>query len=235
MSKFAELKHELEALRDPEKAKQLARFFKTGKGEYGEGDEFLGITVPEQRILAKKYRDLSLTDIDKLLQTSLHEQRLTALLILTCQFPKADAAQQAAIFDFYLQHTQWINNWDLVDVTCRPILGVYLLERDRHILYELAHAKHLWEQRIAIVTTMEFIKHNQFEDTLQLATILLPHPHDLIHKAVGWALREVGKKDQQVLISFLERYCTAMPRTMLRYVIEHFDQYQRKEYLGRKN
>jgi 3-methyladenine DNA glycosylase AlkD len=235
MSKFAELKHELEALQDPEKAKQLARFFKTGKGEYGEGDEFLGITVPEQRKLAKKYRDLSLTDIERLLRTRLHEQRLTALLILTYQFPKADAGQRAAIFDFYLQHTQWINNWDLVDVTCRPILGVYLLERDRHILYELAHAKNLWEQRIAIVTTMEFIKHNQFEDTLQLATILLPHPHDLIHKAVGWALREVGKKDQQVLISFLEQYCTAMPRTMLRYAIEHFDQSQRKEYLGRKN
>jgi 3-methyladenine DNA glycosylase AlkD len=235
MSDFIELKHELEALRDPEKAKQLARFFKTGKGEYGEGDEFLGITVPEQRILAKKYRDLSLNDIEKLLQTSWHEQRLTALLILTYQFPKADVAEQTAIFEFYLQHTQWINNWDLVDVTCRPILGVYLLERDRRILYELAYAKNLWEQRIAIVTTMEFIKHNQFEDTLQLATILLQHSHDLIHKAVGWALREVGKKDQQVLISFLAQYCTAMPRTMLRYAIEHFEESQRQSYLGRKN
>ena len=234
MSKPIDLKRELEALSDPEKAKQLARFFKTGKGEYGEGDEFLGIPVPEQRKLAKKYRDLSLTDIEKLLQTSLHEQRLTALLILTYQFPKADATKQAEIVDFYLQHTQWINNWDLVDVTCRPILGVYLLERDRRILYELAHSKHLWEQRIAIITTMEFIKYEQFEDTLQLATTLLQHPHDLIHKAVGWALREIGKQDKHVLMSFLDRHCTHMPRTMLRYAIEHFTEAQRKEYLARK-
>ncbi len=234
MNKLIDLKLELEALSNPEKAKQLAHFFKTGKGEYGEGDQFLGIPVPEQRQLAKKYRDLSLTDIEKLLQTSLHEQRLTALLILTYQFPKADVAKQTEIVDFYLQHTQWINNWDLVDVTCRPILGVYLLERDRHVLYELADSKHLWEQRIAIVTTMEFIKHNQFEDTLQVATILLQHRHDLIHKAVGWALREIGKKDKHVLMSFLDRHCTHMPRTMLRYAIEHFTEAQRKEYLARK-
>jgi 3-methyladenine DNA glycosylase AlkD len=153
---------------------------------------------------------------------------------LTYQFPKADVAKQAEIVDFYLQHTQWINNWDLVDVTCRPILGAYLLERDRRILYKLAHSKNLWEQRIAIITTMEFIKHCQFEDTLQVATILLQHRHDLIHKAVGWALREIGKKDKHVLMSFLDRHCTHMPRTMLRYAIEHFNESQRQEYLARK-
>ncbi len=171
MSKLTDLKRELETRGDPEKAKQLARFFKTGKGEYGEGDKFLGITVPEQRKLAKKYRDLNLAEVEKLLQSSLHEQRLTALLILTYQFPQADTTKQAEIFDFYLRHTQWINNWDLVDVTCRQILGVYLLERDRRILYELAHSESLWEQRIAVITTMEFIKYNQFEDTLQLARV----------------------------------------------------------------
>ena len=234
MSRLDDLKRELKALGNPEKAKDLSRFFKTGKGEYGEGDEFLGVTVPEQRKLAKAYVDLSLLDIENLLQSKAHEYRLTALLILTYQFPKASVAGQSTIVNFYLQHTQWINNWDLVDVTCRPILGVYLLERDRGILYDLVHSASLWEQRIAMITTMEFIKHNQFADTLQMAVILLNHPHDLIHKAVGWALREVGKKDTQSLVTFLDRYCTQMPRTMLRYAIEHFTEAQRKEYLARK-
>lgn len=235
MSKLDDLKRKLKAIGSPEKAKELSRFFKTGKGEYGEGDEFLGITVPEQRKLAKAHVDLSLLNIENLLQSKIHEERLTALLILTYQFPKASVAVQLEIATFYLQHTEWINNWDLVDVTCRPILGVYLLERDRNILYDLARSESLWEQRIAVITTMEFIKHGQFEDTLQMAVILLNHPHDLIHKAVGWALREVGKKDRPTLETFLDRYCTQMPRTMLRYAIEHFDEPKRKAYLGRKN
>jgi 3-methyladenine DNA glycosylase AlkD len=173
-------------------------------------------------------------DIENLLQSKIHENRLTALLILTYQFPKASAAVQSEIATFYLQHTKWINNWDLVDVTCRPILGIYLLERDLTILYDLARSASLWEQRIAVIATMEFIKHDRFEDTLQIAVILLRHPHDLIHKAVGWALREVGKKDTQTLESFLDRYCTEMPRTMLRYAIECLDEPKRKAYLGRK-
>jgi 3-methyladenine DNA glycosylase AlkD len=234
MSRLDDLKRELKALGNPKKAKELSRFFKTGKGEYGEGDEFLGITVPEQRKLAKAYVDLSLLDIENLLQNGTHEERLTALLILTYRFPKASVAEQSEIANFYLQHTKWINNWDLVDVTCRTILGAYLLERDRSILYDLVRSESLWEQRIAIITTMEFIKHGQFEDTLQMAVILLTHSHDLIHKAVGWALREVGKKDRQTLETFLERYCTQMPRTMLRYAIEHFDEPKRKAYLSRK-
>ena len=226
-----DLQNELDALASPTKAIALARFFKTSKGEYGEGDRFLGITVPEQRKLAKKFVSLSFDYLEELLQTDIHEYRLTALLILTYQFPKADLAQRAEIVTFYLHHTRWINNWDLVDVSCRQILGVYLLDQDRSILYQLARSPNLWEQRITIVSTLEFIKHEQFTDTLQIAIILLNHRHDLIHKAVGWMLREVGKQDRQVLVEFLDRHYQQMPRTMLRYAIEHFDEPVRKAYL----
>jgi 3-methyladenine DNA glycosylase AlkD len=221
------------ALANPAKAQELARFFKTGKGEYGEGDRFLGITVPEQRKLAKKYVRLELADLAELLQTDFHEYRLTALLILTYQFPKANADRQKEIVTFYLNHTRWINNWDLVDASCRQILGVYLRERDRQTLYDLARSTSLWEQRIAIVSTLEFIKQGQFDDTLQIATLLLQHRHDLIHKAVGWMLREVGKQDRQVLVAFLHQHHANMPRTMLRYAIEHFDEPTRKAYMLR--
>ena len=163
----SDLKNSLDALASPTKAIALARFFKTGKGEYGEGDRFLGITVPEQRKLAKAFVSLSFEDLEQLLQTDIHDYRLTALLILTYQFPKADPVGREEIVAFYLNHTKWINNWDLVDVTCRQILGVYLLHRDRSILYELARSPSLWEQRIAIVSTLEFIKHQQFEPTFR--------------------------------------------------------------------
>ncbi|ELS32143.1 MULTISPECIES: DNA alkylation repair protein [Pseudanabaena] len=228
-----DLKGDLDALANPAKAITLARFFKTGKGEYGEGDRFLGITVPEQRKIAKRYTHLSLEDLEQLLQTDIHEYRLTALLILTYQFPKADATGRTEIFNFYLNHTQWINNWDLVDVACRQILGVHLLHQDRMILYKLARSLNLWEQRIAIVSTLEFIKHEQFTDTLEIAIILLQHSHDLIHKAVGWMLREVGKQERQVLVDFLDAHYQQMPRTMLRYAIEHFDESRRKAYLSK--
>lgn len=231
MLTHADLKSELDAMASLTKAIALSRFFKTGKGEYGEGDRFLGVTVPEQRQLAKKFVSLGFEDLEQLLQTDIHEYRLTALLILTYQFPKADTFKREEIFTFYLNHTKWINNWDLVDVTCRQILGVHLLHQDRNILYELARSQNLWEQRIAIVSTLEFIKHQQFTDTLQIAIILLKHPHDLIHKAVGWMLREVGKQDRQVLVGFLDVYYQQMPRTMLRYAIEHFDEPNRKAYL----
>lgn len=227
------LKSDLDALANPAKAITLARFFKTGKGEYGEGDRFLGITVPEQRKIAKKYTQLSLEDLEELLQTDIHEYRLTALLILTYQFPKADATGRTEIFNFYLNHTRWINNWDLVDVSCRQILGVHLLHQDRMILHKLARSPNLWEQRIAIVSTLEFIKHEQFTDTLEIAIILLQHSHDLIHKAVGWMLREVGKQERQVLVDFLDAHYQQMPRTMLRYAIEHFDESKRKAYLSK--
>jgi 3-methyladenine DNA glycosylase AlkD len=233
MLTHADLKSELDAMASPTKAIALSRFFKTGKGEYGEGDRFLGITVPEQRQLAKKFISLGFEDLEQLLQTDIHEYRLTALLILTYQFPKADIFKREAIFAFYLNHTKWINNWDLVDVTCRQILGVHLLHQDRDILYKLARSQNFWEQRIAIVSTLEFIKHQQFTDTLQIAIILLNHSHDLIHKAVGWMLREVGKQDRQVLVGFLDVYYQQMPRTMLRYAIEHFDEPNRKAYLSK--
>jgi 3-methyladenine DNA glycosylase AlkD len=228
---YIDLKCELDALANATKAGELARFFKTGKGEYGEGDQFLGIPVPLQRKLAKKYINLSLSDLDNLLQTDIHEYRLTALLILTYQFPKVDANQRESIVKFYLDRTQWINNWDLVDATCRQILGVYLLDRERTLLYQLAQSLNLWEQRIAIISTLEFIKHQQFEDTLNIAIILLNHSHDLIHKAVGWMLREVGKQNSQILKEFLNIHYQQMPRTMLRYAIEHFDEPTRKAYL----
>jgi 3-methyladenine DNA glycosylase AlkD len=226
MQTQADLKDALDSLASPTKAIALARFFKTGKGDYGEGDRFLGITVPEQRKLAKAFVSLSFKDLEQLLQIEIHEYRLTALLILTYQFPKADPVKREEIVAFYLNHTKWINNWDLVDVTCRQILGVHLLHRDRSILYELARS-----QRIAIVSTLEFIKHEQFEDTLKIAIALLEHRHDLIHKAVGWMLREVGKQDRQVLVEFLDIYHQQMPRTMLRYAIEHFEERTRKGYL----
>ncbi|MEA5485808.1 MULTISPECIES: DNA alkylation repair protein [Pseudanabaena] len=233
MLTHADLKSELDALASPTKAIILSRFFKTGKGEYGEGDRFLGVTVPEQRQLAKKFISLGFDAIEKLLQTDIHEYRLTALLILTYQYPKADTFKREEIYAFYLKHTKWINNWDLVDVTCRQILGRHLLHQDRNILQELARSPNFWEQRIAIVSTLEFIKHQQFTDTLAIATVLLDHPHDLIHKAVGWMLREVGKQDRQILIEFLDVYCQQMPRTMLRYAIEHFDEPNRKAYLSK--
>ncbi|MEE3719314.1 DNA alkylation repair protein [Tumidithrix elongata RA019] len=235
MDKLTQLKNKLKSLEDLEKAKTLSRFFKTGKGEYGEGDRFLGITVPAQRKLAKEFVSLELSEIEQLLASQIHEHRLTALLILTYQFPKANAIEQAEIVRFYLAHTQWINNWDLVDVSCRPIVGVYLLERDRSILYEFAHSQNLWQQRIAIITTGEFIKYGQFTDTIAIAEILLHHSHDLIHKAVGWMLREVGKKERPVLEAFLNRYASQMPRTMLRYAIEHFNDAERKSYLHLRN
>jgi 3-methyladenine DNA glycosylase AlkD len=228
------LQTDLQALANPQKAIALARYFQTGEGQYAEGDRFLGITMPEQRKLAKKYRDLGFGEISELLNSEWHEYRLTGLLILTYQFAKATPTQQQAIVDFYLANTHAINNWDLVDVTCHPILGMYLLQRDRQILYQLANSASLWEQRIAIVTTGKFIKHGQYQETLVIAELLLQHPHHLIHKAVGWMLREVGKQDRSVLLEFLDQHASQMPREMLRYAIEHFDQPQRQAYLQRK-
>lgn len=224
---------ELETLGNPEKATHLSRFFKAGKGQYGEGDLFLGITVPEQRLLAKKYREVTPVVLSELISSPYHEIRLTGLLILVEQFEKNKNEEfRKSCVDFYLSQTQYINNWDLVDLTCYKLLGVWLANKDRHLLYQLAHSANLWEQRIAIVTCMHFVRQGDLKDCLAISDLLLNHEHDLIHKAVGWLLRETGKKDRQVLKDFLLTRYTHMPRTMLRYAIEHFPEEERKKYLN---
>lgn len=231
MLTIIELQQELQQLANPEQKKVLQRFFKTGEGEYGEGDIFLGIKVPLQRKVAKKYPVLSLTDIQILLESDIHEYRFTALIVLINQYTKANQSKKEELFDFYLHNIQRINNWDLVDISAPKIVGEYLLEQPRDILYQLARSSNLWERRIAIVATQIFIKNHDFEDILKLAEILLNDQHDLIHKAVGWMLREVGKRDQRVEETFLDKYHQQMPRTMLRYAIEKFDETKRQFYL----
>lgn len=228
-----QLTTDLIQLGSPEKAAFLSRFFKTGKGQYGEGDVFLGITMPEIREVVKKYPLLSITEWTELLRSPYHEFRMAALIGLMKRFQKAkkDEPNQQRIFDIYLANLNNINNWDLVDVTCRDIVGSFLFDKDRSILYELAKRPHLWSQRVAIVSTWYFISRNQFTDTLQLSELLLSHTHDLIHKAVGWMLREVGKRDELVLEEFLDAHITQMPRTALRYAIERFPESKRKYYL----
>ena len=215
-----------------EKAKILQGFFKTGKGEYGEGDIFLGITVPQSRKIAKKYSSLQLKEISLLLQSKVHEERLIALLILVEKYNKAQDKNQ--IFDFYLKNTKYINNWDLVDLTADKIMGNFLLNKSREVLYNLAKSDNLWERRIAIISTFHFIKNNQFNETLKIAEILLKDDHDIIHKAVGWMLREIGKRDLSILESFLKKYYNRMPRTALRYAIEKFPEDKRQAYLKEK-
>jgi 3-methyladenine DNA glycosylase AlkD len=226
------LKTELAAHGTPEKAKASAWFFKTGPGQYGEGDVFLGVTVPEQRKVVKKYRDLPLGQVEQLLQSQIHEHRLTALLILVDQFKRGGDEVQALIYDFYLANTTWINNWDLVDSSAPTIVGGFLLTRDRSVLRELASSDSLWERRIAILATFAFINEGEAADTLAIAEILLYDEHDLIHKAVGWALREVGKRvSQEAEEEFLLKHYRTMPRTTLRYAIERFPEDLRQGYL----
>jgi 3-methyladenine DNA glycosylase AlkD len=214
---------ELLSVADPEKAQFLQRFFKTGKGQYAEGDVLLGITVPLTRDIVKRCPALPFSDIQQLVDSDYHEVRLAGLLLLVKQFKKAPEAGRKKIFDFYLKNARRANNWDLVDVTCRDVVGLYLLDKaDRTVLYRLADSRNLWEQRIAMVSTWTFIKYHQFDDTLALSEKLLHHPHDLMHKATGWMLREVGKKDRETLCGFLETHHRVMPRTTLRYAIEHF-------------
>lgn len=222
------LKKDIQTYASPEKAKVLQRFFKTCPGQYGEGDIFLGIKVPVQRKVAKKFKDLKLSEIQPLLDSKIHEHRLVGLLILVDKYERSNNKK---IVDFYLSNTRNINNWDLVDLTAHKILGHYLLDKDRSILYDLAKSNELWEKRISMISTAAFIKENDFKDTLEIAEILLNDKHDLIHKAVGWMLREVGKKDQDVEETFLKKYYKTMPRTMLRYAIERFEEKKRKAYL----
>lgn len=218
---------ELLGLSDDEKKRVLPRFFKTGKGEYGEGDKFIGTVVPNVRKVAKKHRNCTLDTVALLLENQWHECRLCALLILREKFSNSPEE----IVQFYLAHTKGINNWDLVDLSAPYILGSYLTDKpNRDILYTLAASAVMWENRIAIVSTLMLIRDNQFHDTLKLAEILMQHRHDLMHKSIGWMLREVGKKDKQVLENFLNSHCRKMPRTMLRYALEKFSPEERKRY-----
>jgi len=228
-----EIKSDLDRLSNPEKAAVLQRFFKTGKGDYGEGDIFLGISVPEQRKLSKKYADANLETLRRLLSSKIHEHRLTALLILVIKFSKADESGKRNIYEFYLKNTRHINNWDLVDLSSVKIVGAFLHDKDRSRLYELAGSENIWERRISIIATFHFIRNNQFNNTLILAKLLLNDRHDLIHKATGWMLREVGKRDQQIEENFLKKHFKIMPRTMLRYAIEKFDEKKRAFYLSK--
>ena len=223
---------ELLSVADPKKAQFLQGFFKTGKGEYAEGDIMLGIKVPLTRNIVKTNQALPLPEIQILLDSEYHEARLAGLLFLVQQFKKAKKEKERKeIFDFYLKNARKANNWDLVDVTCRDVIGTFLLDKDREILYQLAESDNLWEQRMAIVSTWTFIKNREYSDTLAIAEKLLNHSHDLIHKAVGWMLREIGKKDRETLVDFLDKHHKTMPRTALRYAIEHFSPEERGGYL----
>lgn len=226
--------NELHSISNPEKAVFLQRFFKTGKGQYAEGDVFLGIVVPLVRNVAKAATQTPVSELQLLLDSEYHEARLVALLIVAEQFKKASREKQTELFEFYLRNSSRINNWDLVDVTCAHVVGKYLLDKDRSVLYSMAESSLLWEQRIAIVSTIAFIRDRQFDDTLALSEMLLGHKHDLMHKAVGWMLREVGKRDKEILVDFLERNVSRMPRTALRYAIEHFSPEERVYFMKHK-
>lgn len=239
MSLLAQLKSELKKLVDPKQAEILQRFFKTGKGEYGEGDIFLGIKVPVQRDIAKKYKGFKLADLQKLLNSKIHEERLIALFILIYQYKKIEDSTSSLqshelrqrFFNFYLKNTKNINSWDLVDLSAPSIVGNYLLDKPRNILYRLVKSKNFWERRIAVLACFVFIRNNDFKDILKISEMLLKDDHNLIHKAVGWMLREIGKRDQKIEEEFLEKHVKQMPRTMLRYAIEKFPETKRKSYL----
>jgi len=224
---FKYLINDLEKLRNSKKAINYQRFFKTGKGEYGEGDIFYGIVVPELRKISKKYKSLELNDVEKLLKNEVHEFRMIGLFILSLRFK----SNEKEIYDCYMNNLVRINNWDLVDVSAPNIPGVYLLDKDKKILYSLAKSKNLWERRIAMLSCFAFIRINQYEDALKISKILLKDEHDLMHKAVGWMLREVGKRNLNVEEDFLKKHYKNMPRTMLRYAIEKFDENKRQRYL----
>ena len=222
---------QLRQLADEEIAEHSKRFFKTGKGQYGEGDRFLGIRVPALRKIAKQHRGTSAEEATRLLKSVFHEERLLALFLLVAIFNKANDEGKKAIYELYLENTRFINNWDLVDCSAEHIVGAHLRRADKQPLYDLAVSNMLWERRISILATFGFIKHNEFADTLKIAKILLKDEEDLIHKAVGWMLREVGKRDVQAEEEFLKKHCRQMPRTMLRDAIERFPAAKRQRYL----
>lgn len=225
------IEKELRRYANPQRAKTNAWFFKTGEGEYGEGDRFLGLTVPEQRKIAKQYAmRLTIHAVKKLLQNPYHEFRLTALFILVTRYKKIPA-EHRAIYEMYVRSTAHINNWDLVDSSAPYILGDYLYDRDKKILYRFARSKNLWKKRIALLATFGFIKKVDFRDAFVLTEILLHDTHDLIHKAVGWMLREIGNRDRRVEEAFLKKHYEEMPRTTLRYALEKFPKARKQAYL----
>ncbi len=229
---FTTVKEKILALTQPERAVALSRFFKTAPGQYGEGDRFLGLSMPQQHVIVKQYNKLSIDETEYLVRDAYHECRMVGLLIWVEQTRKGSSIQRAEILERYLANRQYINNWDLVDVTCPHILGRHVIQGDRSVLYDLAREDYLWSQRIAIVSTIALIRLGQFSDTFALAELLLPHKHDLIHKAIGWMLREVGKRNIDALEEFLHDYVRQLPRTTLWYAIERFDAPHRRYYLG---
>ncbi len=224
----------LRSLGCPQQAAILARFFKTGPGQYGEGDRFIGVKVPATRKVAKEFGNLPVPEVESLLHSDIHEERLLALVILVARFQKGDGAARKSIYNLYLANTRLINNWDLVDLSAPQIVGGYLESRNRRPLDRLAKSASLWERRISVVATHWFIRCGDFADTLRIAEKLLGDKEDLIHKAVGWMLREVGKRNTAALEEFLGKHCAIMPRTMLRYAIERFTEEKRQKYLGEK-
>ncbi|MEX1190770.1 MAG: DNA alkylation repair protein [Brumimicrobium sp.] len=226
----------LENSAEPERLEVLKKFFKSEKGEYAEGDVFIGVTVPNQRNIAKQFfKEITLDELQKLINNEIHEVRSTALFILVLKFQKLKfESRKKKIVEFYLKNLDYVNHWDLVDSSAYKILGPHLLDKNKKLLYDLAYSDHLWRQRISIITTLYFIKKNRFYDTLELAKILINHEHDLIHKAVGWMIREVGNRDFDIAYSFLIEHYKTMPRTMLRYAIEKFDKSLRKDFLRGK-
>lgn len=229
-----EIQKALKGLGNEEKAKKHQKFFKTGPGEYGEGDVFVGVTVPELRKLAKEYKTIPLKEVKHLLRSPIHEERLLSLFFLIHRYSKGDEPEKTRIYELYLKNTKFINNWDLVDSSAGHIVGAFLIDKSKKPLYDLVKSDNLWERRISIISTFYFIKHNQFSDTLKISKILLPDKKDLIHKAVGWMLREVGKRDISVEENFLKTHYKNMPRTMLRYAIEKFPEPKRQKYLKGK-
>jgi 3-methyladenine DNA glycosylase AlkD len=229
----AALQAELRRIATPEVAKVSAWFFKTGAGEYGEGDQFIGVKVPAVRLAAKAFREMPLAEVARLLDSPVHEDRLAALVLLVTQFERGDEAKQKQVYELYLASTSRINNWDLVDVSAPQIVGGYLEQRNRKVLWKLAKSKSLWERRIAILATFHFIRQRDFGDTLAIAELLLTDKHDLIHKAVGWMLRELGKRDEAALEEFLKQFSRQMPRTVLRYSIERMSEDKRRFYMAK--
>lgn len=238
MNEYTQIEDELRALSDPQKQIDLPRFFKTGPGEYGEGDKFLGVVVPNIREVAKQYKDASMELLADMMKSEWHEVRMCALAIMVLQVKKKDDAKRKAILDFYLTQTARMNNWDLVDLSAPAVVGVYLHNHpeERYLLYRLAESPLLWDNRIAVVANLTLIKYGEFENILKLATYYINKEeklHDLIQKAIGWMLREVGKRDEATLVSFLNEYGKQMPRTTLRYAIEKFSPERRKGFMKR--
>ena len=232
MSKFKEIRAALQSLADPEKIKIYAGYFKTGPGDYGEGDRFYGVSVPKIRKIVRAHRQTAEGEILKLLRSPYHEERLTALLILVEQYRRGDASRKKTVYEFYLANTSWINSWDLVDATAHHIVGDHVSGNDRSVLTKLALSESLWERRIAMISTGYFIRRGESREALHIAALLVNDPHDLIHKAVGWMLREVGKRcSMESECSFLDKYAAVMPRTMLRYAIERFPQKLKAKYM----